>query len=120
MYHRFVKFPESPSLALPSSPPSRCLGLMIVDYKTDFFNPQSVAVFTHERSVSATLHAWAMQPRGVNGASASATSLIEPTHASPRWSASPCKKRRAPARSSECSFIQASRKGPINHGHTVP
>ena len=31
------------------------------------------------RNVSATLHAWAMQPPGANGASASNTSAIEPT-----------------------------------------
>src|SRR6266508_544331 len=40
------------------------------------------AVFTKVRSTSATLHACAMQPRGVYGGSASKISLIEPTHAS--------------------------------------
>ena len=35
-----------------------------------------------QRSTSATLQAWAMHPRGVYGASASKTSLIDPTHAS--------------------------------------
>ena len=38
--------------------------------------------FTSIRSTSATLHACAMQPRGVNGGSASKISLIEPTQAS--------------------------------------
>ena len=34
-------------------------------------------VFTQQRSTSATLQAWAMQPRGVNGGSASKISLID-------------------------------------------
>src|SRR5215472_1478976 len=64
-------------------------------------------VFAHERSTSATLHAWATQPRGVNGGSASKTSLIDPMHASPRWSTRPSRKRRAPARSSGYTLSQA-------------
>jgi len=43
----------------------------------------SSAVFTQQRSASATLQAWAMHPRGVYGSSASKISLIVPTHA---WS----------------------------------
>ena len=66
-------------------------------WTTALFYP---AVLTQQRSTSATLHAWAMQPRGVNGASASKISLIEPMHASPRWATKPSRKRRAPARSS--------------------
>ena len=46
-------------------------------------------VFTQQRSTSATLQAWAMQPRGVYGASASKISLIEPMHASPRCGTKP-------------------------------
>ena len=42
-------------------------------------------VFTQLRSTSATLQACAMQPRGVNGASASKISLIVPRPPSPRW-----------------------------------
>ena len=42
------------------------------------------AVRAQERSTSATLQAWATQPRGVYGLSASQISLIEPTHSSPR------------------------------------
>jgi hypothetical protein len=42
------------------------------------------AVLTQLRRTSATLHAWAMQPRGVNGASASKISLMEPIPASVR------------------------------------
>jgi hypothetical protein len=37
-----------------------------------------------QRNISATLQAWAMQPRGVNGGSASKTSLIEPMPTSAR------------------------------------
>lgn len=39
------------------------------------------AVFTQQRRASATLQACAMQPRTVNGSSASKISLIEPMHA---------------------------------------
>ena len=45
---------------------------------------RSWLVFSRHRSTSATLQAWATQPRGVYGASASKISLIEPMHASPR------------------------------------
>ena len=38
--------------------------------------------FNQHRSTSATLHACAMQPRGVNGGSASKISLMDPRHAS--------------------------------------
>src|SRR5262245_36844306 len=44
----------------------------------------AVAVRTKARSTSATLQPWAMQPRGVKGASASKISLMLPTHASSR------------------------------------
>src|SRR5438874_8736344 len=37
------------------------------------------AVLTQQRSTSATLQAWATQPRGVKGGSASKISLMEPT-----------------------------------------
>jgi hypothetical protein len=39
------------------------------------------AVLTQQRRTSATLHACEIQPRGVNGGSASKTSLMEPMHA---------------------------------------
>ena len=42
------------------------------------------AVFTQQRSTSATLHACATQPRDICGDSASNTSLIEPMQALPR------------------------------------
>ena len=42
------------------------------------------AVFDQQRRTSATLHAWATQPRGVKGLSASQISLIDPMQASPR------------------------------------
>ena len=42
------------------------------------------AVFSRHRSTSATLHAWATQPRGVYGASASKISLTDPTQAASR------------------------------------
>ena len=54
-------------------------------------------VRTQERSTSATLHAWATQPRGVYGSTASKTSLIEPMQASSRCGTKPSRKRRAPA-----------------------
>jgi hypothetical protein len=60
----------------------------------------STAVFCKQRSTSATLQAWAMQPRGVNGGSASKTSLIEPIPASARCGSKPSRKCRAIARSS--------------------
>ena len=53
------------------------------------------SVLSQARSTSATLHAWAMQPRGVNGASASKISLIEPTQASPRCGPKPSRNSRA-------------------------
>ena len=42
------------------------------------------SVATHALKTSATLHAWAMQPRGLNGGSASKISLMEPMHDSLR------------------------------------
>src|SRR5262249_35796359 len=57
------------------------------------------AVLAHARSTSATLQACAMQPRGVNGGSASKTSLIDPMHASARCCWNPSRNRRAPTRS---------------------
>ena len=53
-------------------------------------------VFSRTRSTSATLHACAMQPRGMYGASASKISLIEPTHASSRCASKPSSSVRAP------------------------
>ena len=78
------------------------------------------AVLTQHRSTSATLQAWAMQPRGVNGGSASKISLIEPTPASSRWATSPPRNARAPARSSGWTLSQASTNGPISQDQTVP
>ena len=76
------------------------------------------AVLTQQRSTSATLQAWAMQPRGVYGASASKTSLIEPMHASSRCGMKPVEELGAPARSrrdaacSQASTIRADQPGP--------
>ena len=79
------------------------------------------ASLTTRRASSATLHAWAMQPRGVNGASASKISLTEPTHAVVEVTCSEAVDRsRAPATSSGCTASQASTNGPISHGQTVP
>ena len=39
----------------------------------------SVSVIRHARNTSATLHAWAVQPRGAKGASPSNISLMLPT-----------------------------------------
>src|SRR6185503_12069410 len=58
----------------------------------------SGAVFTQQRRASATLHACAMQPRGVNGGSASKISAIVPSPKSPRSAITPSRKRRAPTR----------------------
>jgi hypothetical protein len=63
------------------------------------FHSCATAVFSKQRSTSATLQAWAMQPRGVNGGSASKTSLIEPRPASARCGSKPSRKCRAIARS---------------------
>src|SRR5260370_22821054 len=46
----------------------------------------TTAVFSKQRSTSATLPAWALQRRGVTGGSASKTSLIVPMPASARSS----------------------------------
>ena len=51
------------------------------------------AVFSRQRSTSATLHACAMQPRGVYGGSASKISLIEPMHASLEMRVEPVEQR---------------------------
>ena len=73
------------------------------------------------RSTSATLHAWAMQPRGVYGASASKISLIEPTHASLRCASKPVEQLRAPRRDRrDAACSHASTNGPISQAHTVP
>ncbi len=58
------------------------------------------AVFTQQRKTSATLHAWAMQPRGRKGGSASKISLMEPTQPASRCGVKPSRNFRAPARSS--------------------
>jgi hypothetical protein len=58
-------------------------------------------ISTQQRSTSATLQAWAMQPRGVKGASASKISLIEPRQASSRWFSKAARNLRAPAKSLE-------------------
>src|SRR6516225_7612774 len=44
-------------------------------------DPAAPAVRTQPRCTSASLHAWAMHPRGVYGDSASKISLIEPMQA---------------------------------------
>jgi hypothetical protein len=55
------------------------------------------AVMAQDRRTSATLHAWAMQPRAVKGSTASKISLIEPMQASwPKWEMKPSRRRRAP------------------------
>src|SRR4029077_9781522 len=59
------------------------------------FHSCATAVFSKQRSTSATLQAWAMQPRGVNGGSTSKTSLIEPMPASARCGSKPSRKCRA-------------------------
>src|ERR1022692_1442480 len=78
------------------------------------------AVFTQQRSTSATLHAWAMHPRGIYGASASKISPIVPIHASSRCGRKPCKSFRPSACRPGCTFNHASIYGPINHAQTVP
>ena len=65
-------------------------------------------VFIQQRSTSATLHACATQPRGVNGASASKTSLIEPRQASPRCATRPARNCRASVYLAGFSFRHAS------------
>ena len=73
------------------------------------------------RRTSATLHAWATQPRGVNGGSASKISLIEPTHASLEVGVEAVEEARAPrAGRPGCTFSQASTNGPISQAQTVP
>ena len=57
------------------------------------------AVFTQQRSISATLQAWATHPRGVKGGSASKISLMVPTQASPRCGTKPSRHCRALVRS---------------------
>ena len=59
-------------------------------------DPSNSAVRTSARSSSATLQACAMQPRGVNGCSASKISLTEPMHASSRWCVSVSSSSLAP------------------------
>ena len=72
-------------------------------------------------STSATLQAWATQPRGVYGGSASKTSLIEPRQASLEVRHEALQEAaRAPARSSGWTFSQASTNGPISQAQTVP
>src|SRR5271165_6939810 len=70
-------------------------------------------VFIQQRSTSATLQAWAMQPRGVCGGSASKISLMVPRLPSLRWGTKPSRKRRAPARSLGWTFSHASMNGPM-------
>ena len=50
---------------------------------------------SHARSTSATVHACAMQPRGVKGGSASKISLSVPTPAVARCASKPSRQRRA-------------------------
>src|SRR5262249_15003559 len=74
--HRHETGPSAPSVA--SSMPASA---------DPFF--ASCAIFTSARNTSATLHACAMHPRGVNGGVASKISLIDPTHASCTWERNP-------------------------------
>ena len=79
------------------------------------------AVSHQKRSTSATLQAWATQPRGVYGASASKISLIEPMQASPRCVDEALRgDAGAASRSPGCTFSQASTNGPISQPQTVP
>src|ERR1700759_870788 len=78
------------------------------------------AVFTQQRRTSATLQAWAMQPRGVNGGSASKISLMEPMQPSFKCGSKPARNLRALAKSSGFTFNQASINGPMSQAHTVP
>src|SRR5262249_34317926 len=78
------------------------------------------AVRTQARSTSATLQAWATQPRGVYGSTASNTSLMLPMQASSRCGTKPARKPLAPSRSSGCTLSHASTNGPMSHAHTVP
>ena len=57
---------------------------------------------------------------GMNGDSASKTSLIEPMQAPFRCGSKAARKPRAVLRSSGCTRSQASTNGPISHGQTVP
>ena len=59
---------------------TRCHRPAVIDYLL------SSATKSQTRNTSATLHACAIQPCGWCGASASAISLIEPTHPSAKWS----------------------------------
>ena len=71
--HRFLRLTQCFWDGVPPFPETKCRGRNEARYP---------AVFTSDRSTSATLHAWATQPRGVYGGSASKISLIDPTHAS--------------------------------------
>jgi hypothetical protein len=73
-----------------------------------------------QRSTSATLHACAMQPRGVYGSSASKISAMLPTPNSSRWSTRPLQHARAPARRPGWQRSHASMNGPISQPQTVP
>ena len=81
-----------------------------------------LSVRTSPRSTSATLQACATQPRGVNGASASKISLIEPM----QRVAQVVRRARSSRRPSAASgrpdgpLSQASTKGPMSQAHTVP
>src|SRR3954466_4305903 len=58
------------------------VSMVIFSLVVSGFSRTFSASFTQTRNTSATLHACAMQPRGVKGVSASNTSLIDPMHAS--------------------------------------
>src|SRR5207237_7278749 len=76
-------------------------------------------VFTRHRKTSATLQAWAIQPRGVYGASASKISAIVPTPTSGKCAIKQFRKLRAPVRSSGCTLSHASMNGPTSHAQPV-
>src|SRR5438270_8093685 len=69
-------------------------------------------VFTQARKTSATLQAWAMQPRGVNGGSASKISAIEPIQPSSKCVSNALRNFLAPSLSCGFTFSQQSTKGP--------
>ena len=77
-------------------------------------------VFHQARRTSATLHACATQPRGVNGGSASKISLIVPIHGFIQVRDEPGRGSRVPRCAVGMQLSQASTNGPISQAQTVP
>src|SRR5436853_4735093 len=78
---------------------------------------------TSARRISATDQAWATQPRGVWGVSASKISETCPRQASLRWRSIPAKNWRALRRATVVPpwvLTHAVTNGPRRNGHTVP